>query len=230
MLTSILRDSLGGNCKTTMIANVSFDKVDVTESISTLRFSQNVASIKNNYRVNEEQDPSLIIKRLRKEIETLKNEIRLLKGGNERGPLSLEEKEYVKNQVELFVTNRENEDFIPDDNNKIKESFKIMKEMILNGGGAKNLNKHSDDSTDVRDLKMKLKQKDNEINILMNIIRKKGMNPEDGQMIENVIQLNTIKNDKENKMPELNESIIEHNPNESTKNTINTNTIKYNKK
>lgn len=101
MLTSILRDSLGGNCKTTMIANISFDKVDVTESISTLRFSQNVASIKNNYRINEEQDPSLIIKRLRKEIDTLKNEIRLLKGGNDRGPLSLEEKEYVKNQVEL---------------------------------------------------------------------------------------------------------------------------------
>jgi len=80
MLTQILRDSLGGNCKTTMIANISIDKSDITESVSTLKFSQNVASIKNDYRVNEEQDPSLVIKRLRKEIDTLKNEIKLLKG------------------------------------------------------------------------------------------------------------------------------------------------------
>jgi len=80
LLTSVLRDSLGGNCKTTMIATVSVEKIDFTESISTLRFSQNVSSIKNEYRVNEEQDPSMIIARLRKEIETLKNEIKLLKG------------------------------------------------------------------------------------------------------------------------------------------------------
>jgi len=48
MLTQILRDSLGGNCKTTMIANISIDHSDITESISTLKFSQNVASIKND--------------------------------------------------------------------------------------------------------------------------------------------------------------------------------------
>jgi len=48
MLTQILRDSLGGNCKTTMIANISVDTTDVSESIGTLKFSQNVASIKND--------------------------------------------------------------------------------------------------------------------------------------------------------------------------------------
>mmetsp|Transcript_32934 Transcript_32934/g.71839 ORF Transcript_32934/g.71839 Transcript_32934/m.71839 type:complete len:118 (+) Transcript_32934:785-1138(+) len=80
LLTHVLRDSLGGNCKTTMVANISIDPVDVSETISTLRFSQEVSSIKNNYKVNEDQDPSQIIKRLKKEIDTLKNEIKLLKG------------------------------------------------------------------------------------------------------------------------------------------------------
>mgnify|MGYP001250921355 CR=1 FL=1 len=50
MMTSVLRDSLGGNCMTTMIANLSFDPSSVDESISTCRFAQRVALIKNQVR------------------------------------------------------------------------------------------------------------------------------------------------------------------------------------
>lgn len=39
MMTSILRDSLGGNCKTVMIANLSPDIENEEESISTARFA-----------------------------------------------------------------------------------------------------------------------------------------------------------------------------------------------
>ncbi|KAG9336838.1 hypothetical protein JZ751_003186 [Albula glossodonta] len=59
MMTSVLRDSLGGNCMTTMIATVSVDKRNVDESISTCRFAQRVALIKNEALLNEELDPSL---------------------------------------------------------------------------------------------------------------------------------------------------------------------------
>ena len=38
-MTTILKDSLGGNCKTVMIANISTDRENYEESISTLRFS-----------------------------------------------------------------------------------------------------------------------------------------------------------------------------------------------
>jgi len=89
-----------------MIATVSIEKIDFTETISTLRFSQNVSSIKNEYRVNEEQDPSMIIGRLKREIETLKNEIKLLRGF-ERGPLTLEEKNECTVLCRNFVDNRD---------------------------------------------------------------------------------------------------------------------------
>jgi len=61
MMTMCLRDSIGGNCKTRMIANLSCDFDDVFESLSTCRFAQRVALIKNTAVVNEVVDPSVLI-------------------------------------------------------------------------------------------------------------------------------------------------------------------------
>ena len=47
MMTMCLRDSIGGNCKTRMIANLSSDFDDIYESLSTCRFAQRVVLIKN---------------------------------------------------------------------------------------------------------------------------------------------------------------------------------------
>lgn len=47
MMTSILRDSLGGNCRTIMIANISGAVAQMEESISTCRFAERVAMISN---------------------------------------------------------------------------------------------------------------------------------------------------------------------------------------
>lgn len=47
MMTSVLRDSLGGNCRTIMIANISAASVQMEESISTCRFAERVAMISN---------------------------------------------------------------------------------------------------------------------------------------------------------------------------------------
>jgi kinesin family protein 6/9 len=47
-MTTILRDSLGGNCKTRMIATVSPKEVDILESLSTCKFAMRVAMIKND--------------------------------------------------------------------------------------------------------------------------------------------------------------------------------------
>ena len=38
-MTTILKDSLGGNCKTVMIATISSENDQIEESLSTLRFS-----------------------------------------------------------------------------------------------------------------------------------------------------------------------------------------------
>ena len=80
MMTSVLRDSLGGNCRTTMVATFSGEREQTEESISTCRFAQRVARVKNEAFVNEETDPSLVIRRLKGEVKQLKEEIAFLKG------------------------------------------------------------------------------------------------------------------------------------------------------
>ncbi len=64
-MTMVLRDSLGGNCKTRMIAAASIDVDDIDETISTLKFAARVGMIKNTAEKNESLDPALIIQRLK---------------------------------------------------------------------------------------------------------------------------------------------------------------------
>ena len=47
LLTTLLKDSLGGNCKTVMIATLSMEKSNQDETVSTLRFAQRVKQIEN---------------------------------------------------------------------------------------------------------------------------------------------------------------------------------------
>lgn len=100
ILTSVLRDSLGGNALTTMIATISLEKRNLQESLATCRFaqvrqdligwhssslylisypikivSQRVAQIKNEAVLNEELDPSLQIARLKREVVMLKEQL-----------------------------------------------------------------------------------------------------------------------------------------------------------
>jgi len=45
MLTNYLRDSLGGNCKTVMVANVQCQKLHIEETISTLKFATRMMKV-----------------------------------------------------------------------------------------------------------------------------------------------------------------------------------------
>lgn len=72
-LTHILKDSLGGNSKTLMIAAVSPSSDSFGDTLSTLKFALRAKSIKNNALINEK--PSENIDNLKKEIETLKAEL-----------------------------------------------------------------------------------------------------------------------------------------------------------
>ncbi len=53
LLTKLLRDSLGGNCLTAMIATLSTKESNKYESISTCRFAQRVALVDNEAHRNE---------------------------------------------------------------------------------------------------------------------------------------------------------------------------------
>lgn len=78
LMTMVLRDSLGGNCKTRMIANINIAAPFLDESISTCRFAQRVAMISNKVSVNEETDPRIVIQQLKQEVRDLKAELQLL--------------------------------------------------------------------------------------------------------------------------------------------------------
>ena len=74
-LTNFLRDSVGGNCKTVMLANIHCTAQHLEETISTLKFATRMMKVKNQAVLNSIVDPTLRIKRLEKEIRDLKQEL-----------------------------------------------------------------------------------------------------------------------------------------------------------
>jgi len=74
MLTSVLRDSLGGNCKTVMVATMHPGLAHTDESISTCRFAQRVAKVTNVAEINEEVDQAALIEKLKQENRKLREE------------------------------------------------------------------------------------------------------------------------------------------------------------
>ncbi|XP_028250655.1 stAR-related lipid transfer protein 9 [Parambassis ranga] len=72
VLTWLLKDSLGGNSKTIMIATVSPSANSYNETLSTLRYAAHARNIVNKPRVNEDASVRLI-RELREEIDRLKS-------------------------------------------------------------------------------------------------------------------------------------------------------------
>ncbi|CAG5866678.1 unnamed protein product [Menidia menidia] len=72
VLTWLLKDSLGGNSKTIMIATVSPSANSYNETLSTLRYAAHARNIVNKPRVNEDVNVRLI-RELREEIDRLKS-------------------------------------------------------------------------------------------------------------------------------------------------------------
>ncbi|KAK2665172.1 hypothetical protein Ddye_003746 [Dipteronia dyeriana] len=79
-LTFLLQDSLGGNSKTMIIANVSPSICCAAETLNTLKFAQRAKLIQNNAVVNE--DSTGDVNALQHQIRLLKEELLLLKRQN----------------------------------------------------------------------------------------------------------------------------------------------------
>ncbi|XP_059429702.1 kinesin-like protein KIN-12E [Corylus avellana] len=77
-LTFLLQDSLGGNSKTTIIANITPSSCCSLETLSTLKFAQRAKFIKNNAIVNEDTSGDVIAMRM--QIQQLKKEVSRLRG------------------------------------------------------------------------------------------------------------------------------------------------------
>ncbi|XP_055878484.1 kinesin-like protein KIF6 isoform X1 [Biomphalaria glabrata] len=189
MMTSVLRDSLGGNCMTTMIATCSLEHSNIDESISTCRFAQRVAMIKNDVTLNEELDPRLLIAKLKRENAELRDQLALATGEQISEELTLEDIERCEVAVKSFVQDPDPECglSIGHDLRKIQKCFKILKRYINEKVSSMSNSQISSiqplreesipDISPYRDaetakLKSLIEQRDHEINILVNMLKK----------------------------------------------------------
>nr|XP_045012192.1 kinesin-like protein KIF16B isoform X2 [Jaculus jaculus] len=125
VLTWLLKDSLGGNSKTIMIATISPADVNYGETLSTLRYANRAKNIINKPTINEDANVRLI-RELRAEIARLKT---LLAQGNQIAfldsptALSMEEKLH-QNEARVQELTKEW-------TNKWNETQNILKEQTL---------------------------------------------------------------------------------------------------
>ena len=80
LMTTILKDSLGGNCKTVMIATISIELENIDETISTLRFSQRVGQLENEVVRNEKENFEGKCRGLERENEELRRVVKEQEG------------------------------------------------------------------------------------------------------------------------------------------------------
>ncbi|XP_074938107.1 kinesin-like protein KIF9 isoform X2 [Phalacrocorax aristotelis] len=74
-LTHVLKDSLGGNCNTVLVANICGEAVHVEETLSSLRFATRMRWITTEPVISETYDQEGTVKALEKEISLLKQEL-----------------------------------------------------------------------------------------------------------------------------------------------------------
>ena len=73
-LTRLLEDSLGGNTKTVMVANIGPADYNFEETMSTLRYANRAKNIKNKPRINEDPKDAML-REFQEEIARLKAQL-----------------------------------------------------------------------------------------------------------------------------------------------------------
>ena len=107
LMTTILKDSLGGNCKTILIANVSSDIHFIDETMSTMRFALRCAKVQNEISKNEHMDLNILVNKLYNENQDLRNKLEMFQK-NQNGS-------FIINKNYLEILNKELTDFEKDE-------------------------------------------------------------------------------------------------------------------
>jgi hypothetical protein len=67
-LTANLKSALDGTCRTTVIAHVSSDVTQIEETVSTLRFAEQMRRITTNAKVAEIAEPEMLLRRYQRQV------------------------------------------------------------------------------------------------------------------------------------------------------------------
>ncbi|XP_071846585.1 kinesin-II 85 kDa subunit-like [Apostichopus japonicus] len=108
-LTRLLQDSLGGNAKTVMCANMGPAEYNYDETISTLRYANRAKNIKNKAKINEDPKDALL-RQFQNEIDELKKQ--LADGGEisgsdeDSGSEESEEEEVIGEDGQITIVRR----------------------------------------------------------------------------------------------------------------------------
>jgi len=157
VLTNVLKDSLGGNSKTLMCANIWGQAEHLDETLSTLKFASRMMRIANEVVVNTTQDPSLLLKKYEREIRDLRQELAMHDTlanrsrvqyedytEEQRHQLHVQMKKWVNNEIEeLEVVNlrqvkeyfRTFKNYIRNIESEVKEKLKAEYNMVARGDG-----------------------------------------------------------------------------------------------
>jgi kinesin family protein 6/9 len=126
-LTHLLKDSIGGNCRTVMIATMWPEEPYINETLSTLNFAKRMMNIVNEATVNIQLDTQALLKKFSKEIKELKQELAMHNTLTNRGRISYDP--YTVN--EQFEQQQIAERFLKGESEEIEfESVRQAKELF----------------------------------------------------------------------------------------------------
>ncbi|KAL2644756.1 hypothetical protein R1flu_012343 [Riccia fluitans] len=133
-LTTLLKDALGGNCKTVLIACAWAEDFFLDETISTLRFAQRVKYLKTSAIINKKPDDANIERKYVREISDLKQELALRDALTGRPSISYDDlteetRSELRERIQAFLAEEAGIDSIPIENFKqVKELLCLFKE------------------------------------------------------------------------------------------------------
>ena len=142
-LTRLLQDSLGGNTKTVMIANVGPADYNFDETMNTLRYAARAKNIQNKPRINEDPKDALL-REYQEEISKLKEQLNALNDG--KSPDEIMKMHGIMSgntvmQKEIFVEDKEKmrefEERLALEKEEIRRKAEEEKSMIENQANLK---------------------------------------------------------------------------------------------
>ena len=126
-LTHILKDAIGGNCRTIMIATIWPEEQFIMDTLSTLNFAKRMKNVVNDLSINIKLDKNAYVKKLNKEIKELKKELLMHNTLANRGKINYDpytpEEQYLQQQIALKFLSGESEDIEFDSIRQAKELF-----------------------------------------------------------------------------------------------------------
>lgn len=140
-LTRLLEDSLGGNCKTTMMAMISPAFESFSESLSTIKFANRAKNIKNAPRINEDLDNKTLLRKYEAELQKLRSALDEKSHSVIDLQKHLELEEEMRNaeadkEAAIEALERRSREFLQEKEEKkrLEEMIKKMDSQMLQGG------------------------------------------------------------------------------------------------